>query len=191
MATIVGICNRALQKLGVERITDIADTNKRATACNNCYESLRDALLRMHPWRFATKRSEAIAAISPAPTWGRANAFQVPSDFIRLTHQYPEDNSLTIDHEIEGQTIVTDDGAPLYIRYIYKVTDPNVMDPLFREALAAFMALEMCEEITNSNTKKESLDKGFKDAIATARKANAFEGPAARPPQDDWIDARA
>lgn len=188
--SVVSICNRALQKLGASRITAIDESSKNARACNNCYESLRDALLRAHAWNFATTRA-SLAAESPAPTWGRANSFPLPSDCLKLLDPYPEDNLATRDHQIENGKILTNDADPLYIRYTAQITDPVVMDSLFREALATLMAVEMCEEITQSNTKKRELKDDYKSVVAEARRANAFENPAAMPPEDDWITARA
>lgn len=189
MASEVAICNRALQMLGAKRITSITDDSVNGRACNACYETIRDSELRAHPWSFAKARAE-LAAISPAPTWGRGNAYQLPADFIRLLKPYPEDNYFTNDNEIEGQTIVTDKSSPIRIRYIYRVTDPNVMDPLFRESLATQMAIAMCEEITQSNTKKKGLQDDYKLVIDRAKAANAFERVASRPPEDLWITAR-
>lgn len=189
MASEVEICNRALQKLGAKRITALTEDSVNARACNAAYATLRDALLRAHPWVFAIDRAE-LAADSTAPDWGRANAFQLPSDFIRLLRPYPEDNSLDLDWQIEGQKIYSDDSDPIYIRYIKRVTDPNLMDPLFREALSTKIAFEVCEEITQSNEKKSQLREDLKTAIAEARKANAFEQVSADPPEDTWITAR-
>lgn len=190
MASEVSICNRALQKLGAKRITSLTEDAVNARACNVAYESLRDALLRMHPWVFAIARA-ALAADATAPDWGRANAFQLPSDYVRMLRPYPEDNANNIDWQVEGQKILTDDSDPIYLRYISRVTDPNLMDPLFREALAAYMAVELCEELTQSNTKKASLMTDFEKSIATAKRNNAFENVPAVAPDDDWLMARA
>lgn len=190
MASVVDICNRALSKLGAKRITSLDDDSVNSRACNACYEHLRDAELRLHPWNFAIKRAE-LAADSDAPEWGRTNAFTLPADFLRLIDDYPEDNTLDRDYQIEGRKILTDWSDPLYIRYIYKVTDPVEMDSLFREALATKMAIEMCEQLTQSNTKKADLKMDYADAIKAAKKANAIENVAAEPPTDTWITVRA
>lgn len=189
MASEVGIANRALQKLGATRITSLSDASTSARACNACYETLRDAALRRHPWNFAVARAE-LAADATAPTWGRANAFQLPSDFLRLLPPYPEDNVNTLDWQIEGRKIYTDDSAPLYVRYIAQVTDPNTMDILFRELLASTMAVEMCEELTQSNTKKAALRDEIKEIIAEAKRTNAIENVSAATPEDTWLTAR-
>jgi len=189
MASEVDICNRALQKLGAERITSLSEDSRNARACNAAYSTVRDALLRAHPWNFAIERAE-LAADATEPAWGRANAFQLPSDFLRLLPNYPEDAVNSTDWQIEGQKIYTDDDAPIYIRYIKRTTDTATFDPLFVEALSAKMALELCEEITQSNTKKSDLKDDFKTMILEARRNNAFENIAAESPTDTWITGR-
>lgn len=189
MASKVEICNRALQKLGAKRITSLDQDAVNARACNVAYEPVKLAELRDHPWSFAIKRA-TLAADSTAPDWGRANAFQLPSDFVKLLSPYPEDNDNSIDHQIEGKKIYTDEDDPLYIRYIYDVTDPNEMDSLFREAFSTRLALELCEELTQSNAKKADLESEYDRIIRRARRANAIESVSAKPPEDEWITVR-
>lgn len=189
MASLVGVCNRALQKLGEKRITSLSDNSATARALGDCYEAVRDALLREHPWNFAISRAE-LAADAEEPDWGRANAYQLPSDFLRLLPDYPEDAANSKDWQIEGQKILTDDTDPIYIRYIARVTDVTLMDALFLEAWATKMAYELCELITQSNTKKEALRTDYLDIIRMAKKTNAIENVAGKPPEDVWITGR-
>lgn len=190
MASSTEICNRALQKLGAARITELTQDTVSARACNVCYEILRDAELRAHPWNFSVKRAE-LAASATEPEWGRANEFPLPSDFLRLLPDYPEDNRNTKDWQIEGQSILSDDDDPIYIRYVYRVTDVSIMDPLFREALSCRIAIELCESLTQSNTKKDGLRADYERSIREARRANAFENVPAIPAEDSWITARS
>lgn len=190
MATsVVAICNRALQKLGAKRITAITENSTNARACNACYETLRDAELRAHPWNFSIQRTQ-LAADSTAPTFGRDNAFTLPADFLKLQPPDPELNSLRRDWQIESGKIITNDSAPLDFRYVARITDPAQFDPLFVEALAAKMSAEMAEEITQSNTKKADCKDDYKRAIAEARRANAFDRVPQVSADDDWITAR-
>lgn len=190
MASDVEICNRALQRLGSKRIVSLSEDSVAARACNVAYTVIRDAELRAHPWSFAVKRA-TLAADATSPDWGKANAFTLPSDFLRLLPTYPERNGLFIDHEIESGKILTNDSAPLYIRYIYRVTDPNQMDVLFRESLAVKLAFELCEELTQSNTKKDGLSVDYKSAIREAKRTNAIEKIADQPPEDEWVTVRS
>ena len=186
MASDVEICNRALQKLGSARITSLSDDSPEANAVNACFEILRDAEYRKHPWNFAIKRAQ-LAADTTDPLFGPAAQYPLPSDFIRLLPS----NDSDLDWRIENGAIVTDWGAPLEIRYIYKVTDPNKMDILFRESLSTMIALELCEKLTQSNTKKEGLRVDYKQIISDAKKTNAIENIAQDPPDDSWVTERA
>jgi hypothetical protein len=160
-----------------------------ARSANACYDLLRRAELRDNAWNFSKSRA-TLAADATAPDWGRASAFELPSDFLCLINDYPEDNDLTRDYEIEGRKIYTDYADPLYIRYISDVTDTGLFDALFVEALASRMAYEMCEELTQSNSKKAEMASDYKMAIARARKRNAIENAAQQPPEDEWITVR-
>lgn len=193
MASVVEVCNSALQKLGADRISSLSDSNKNARAVNSAYARLRDKLLRQKAWGFAIKRAE-LAASSTDPAFGPAKQYPVPSDFLRLLAPDPEANLNSLDWRVErgpsGRVIVTEDGAPLQIRYVSQVTDPNEMDSLFLELWAVEIALDICQEITGSNTKKEALREDRKTILTEARQVNAFESVADEPPLDTWITAR-
>lgn len=189
MASEVGICNRALQKLGAKRIVSLTDDSVNARACNTAYAAVRDGELRAHPWSFATNRAQ-LSADSSAPLFGRAASYQLPSTCLRLLSPYPEVNLNSMDWVIEGRKIYTNDSAPLNVRFTDQVTDPNQMDALFREALACKLALEMCEELTQSNTKKADIRSDYTAAIREARRSNAMEKIAEMPPEDTWVTVR-
>lgn len=186
MASVVGICNRALQKLGAARITSLTEDSRNARSCNNAYEAVRDAELRAHTWTFAVKRAQ-LAADSDAPLGDDFDLqYSFPSDCLRILP--PAETYL--DWTIEGRKILTNDVAPLNVRYVYRVTDPNKFDAEFIEAVAAKLADELCEEITQSNSKQAAARQSYKEAIARARKSNAFESLSAEPPEDSWVAAR-
>ncbi len=206
MSSPVEIANRALQKLGAKRISAFTDGSANARAVQTCYDALRLAELRKHRWSFAIKRF-SLAAAATNPLFGRQNQFLLPTGFLRLIDPDPNWNyagvtggnivgnntqSLDsfVDYAIEGGYILTDINAPLNIRAVVNIEDCNLMDPLFREALSAKMAEEMCEEITQSNAKKESARMDYKEAVADAKKMNGIELPAQMAPLDTFITAR-
>lgn len=185
MASEVQICNRALQRLGAGRIASLNDGSKEAKECTAVYEPARDFMLRSHPWSFAIAR-EALAADSTAPIGDSSDtpAYQYswPTDAMRIL--LPK--SADLDWRIEGRKILTDDTAPLYIRYINKITDPNTMDATFREALSCWMAHEMCESLTQSNSKKAGLRDDLILILAEARRTNAIEKPPVESAVGSW-----
>lgn len=185
MASEVGICNRALQKLGAERITSLTDDSRNARSCNASYETLRDAELRAHPWSFAIKR-DVLAPDTDAPAFDYTYAFSLPSDALRILP--PNDSYL--DWKIEGRKILTNAGSTLNLVYIARITDPNTMDITFQEALASRMAMELCEEITQSNEKIKNAANDYTRALREARRTNAIESISADTPTGTWDLAR-
>lgn len=184
MASVVGICNRALSKLGAIRITSLEDESKEARACSAAYEDVRDAVLRDHPWNCATVRA-SLAKLAAAPDWGFANQYQWPADCLGI-HEV----DTTLAWKVEGRRILTDAGAPLRIRYAQAVTDPNQFDAAFREALAARLATEMAEELTQSRTVDEKLARRLARQYARAKIVDGQEGTPDTLPEDSWIEAR-
>lgn len=198
MASEIQVANRALTKLGSNRITSLTDDVKAARSISSCFEDIRDDELRSHRWQFAMKRI-SLAALSEAPAFGFARQYALPPDFLRLdmiNDEYPAavmDNYIgaeTQEYMIEGNLILTDIEAPLKLRYISRVTDPNQWDVNFREAMASRLAMEICEDLTQSDTKKQSAAGDYKRAITQAVRTNSIEKPPSTPPDNTWIVSR-
>jgi hypothetical protein len=185
MPSVVDICNRALSRVGDTRITSLTDGTKQATACNSAYEHIRDEVLRSHPWNSAIARA-SIAKLSDAPAFGYDDQYQLPADCLRVVEVYDS----RLPWVVEGDVILSDDGSPLKIRYIKQETDPNKYDPLLLSAIAGRLALELVEELTQSNTKRERALQEFEVIMSTARRADAQEQSSMPFEEDDWILAR-
>lgn len=189
MASVVEICNIGLLRLGAKTITSITESTREAVSFNAAYNPRRLALLRKYRWNFAIVRAQ-LAADATKPLFGRANAFTWPTDCLRIIPPDPELNLNDLDWEIEGRKIITNGSAPLNIRYISDVTDPNLMDPIFRQVLGYDLAEFLCEKITQSNTKQASITEDKKNLLSEARLTNMIERPASDPPIDSWITKR-
>lgn len=187
MASEVGICNLALQKLGASRITSLTEDSPHARNCNVAYEPMRDRELRAYPWGFALART-VLAPDATDPTFGPSYQFSLPTDFLRLhpDHDYQAET----DWQIEGRKLLTSDGTAVYLRYIKRVEDPNEFDALFVDALACRIAFQLCEAITQSNSKKGAIWEEYRSAIAEAKRTSAIEKLAVDPPEDDWVTVR-
>ena len=195
----VSICNAALLKLGAELILTRADGNNRARAMNARYEDVRDAELRRRRWRFSFKRAE-LPALTETPLSDFDLQYQLPVDFLRLIEggdivAVPDLSDFRSGggdelYSIEGDKILTNLAAPLRIRYIARISDTALMDPTFREAFASRLALENCERITQSDSKKESCRQDYKDAVREAVRANALEAAPRSTADAEWVAAR-
>lgn len=198
MASVIQVANRALTKLGSARITSLSDDVKAARSISSCFDDLRDDELRAHRWQFSMRRT-TLAALADAPEFGYQYQYAVPSDFLRIDmvdDRFPAavmDNYIDeeyLEWTLEGNVILTDIGSPLKLRYIAQVTDPSAWDSNFREALASRIAMEICEDLTQSDTKKTAAANDYKRAITQAIRVGSIEKPPVTPPDNTWIISR-
>jgi hypothetical protein len=155
--TETDIANMALSRLGEPRVSDIAENNPRAISCRTHYETVRDSLLRSHPWNFAVGRAALTAsATTPAFKWGYA--YPLPNDFIRLTtlNGIQADKCVT-EFTLEGGEILTN-SAEAHITYVRRITDPTLYDPIFREVLIFRLASSVAMDITGDSAKRAEME---------------------------------
>lgn len=187
MASEVSICNSALQKLGGSAIVSLTEDSVNARECNRCYVDMRDAELRAHVWNFARKRVTLSADSAEPDSDVFSYQFTLPADYLRVV--LPQRTNL--DWTIEGGKLLTNDGNSLAdFVYVRRVTDANLMDPLFRDSLACRIALQICEKVTQSSSKKEGIRQDRKDALREARRINAMQRYPGEADTDSWETAR-
>lgn len=184
MGGVVDICNRALTKVGDDRITSLTDGTKAASVCNHAYEFVRDSVLRSSVWNCTVTRA-TLAPLSSTPDHTYKYEYQLPSECLKIVEV-----DTTYDWVVEGRKILTDEGTTLKIRYQQRVTDPNQYDSALFELIATTLAYEICETLTQSNTKKQIIGKDLERLTTMAKMHDAQEGSPSRLKQDSWIDAR-
>lgn len=189
MASQTSICNRALEKLGASPIVSLSDDVDQAKALKRVYVDSLNALLVDHPWHFAKKRA-ALPASATAPAWGFTNSYPVPSDFLRLV-LIKDGPNFSLEADATGsQTILSDAAAPLYILYLFSVTDAGVLPPHFVEAFSSKLALDICEDIAQSNSKKEWAASLYAADLAKAKRINGLQKAPDAFPAFSWLASR-
>jgi hypothetical protein len=192
MASKVSIANRALTKLGEDRILLLTDDNKRARTINQMFDDVLDAELRRYRWTFAITR-DSLPALADAPAWGYSYKYPLPSDYLALIQVndiYVRAGNSSALWSVEAGNILTNIEAPLKIRYIQRVTNPGLFDPMFSEALACKLAMEACETLTQSETKFSRMAEQYKATVLDAQRQASIENPPDELPQGSWLDAR-
>lgn len=185
MASKTKIANRALSKLGEKRVSNIdTDDVKSAKVIREMWDLERDALLAAYPWNFAIKYTQ-LAVDTATPSWRWDNQYTLPADFLTLVEI--KDNP---DYELAGNKILTNEDAPLYIRYVSRITNTGEFDALFTQALAAHLAVEACEELAQSNTKKQILIAERREIISTAYASDAIQNPHVERAESVWLEDR-
>lgn len=193
MASRVSIANKALTKLGADRILLLSDDNQQARTMNAIFDDVRDEEIRRHHWKFAMRRTTLVALVD-APVWGYRYQYPLPTDFLGVVQvndvhlrACPKGRA---PWSVESGNILTDIPAPLKFRYVARVADTALYDPLFCEALACKLALEACETITQSSTKKQAATQEYTYAISEAARRDAIENPPDELPWGSWLDSR-
>lgn len=175
----VEICNLSLDTLKQAPATDISSpTTNIETICARHYDQTRREVIRKHPWNFAIKRA-SLTKDATAPTFGYSQAYNLPSDYIRLVTIGDDSiDNLRDRYEIENGQILGSDldtatADTINIRYLYDVTDVSKFDSLFIKTLYLQLAINMGSKFSVS----AALIKAVKEELSqTAPWAMAVDG---------------
>ena len=185
MASIVDICNGALNQLGATTILSLTEDSKNARLCNSRYTQVRDALFRSHQWNCLQKRIE-LAADSVAPAWGFSYQYTLPADCLRLLVILDYDSN----YKVEGRKVLSNTSS-MKILYVARVTDPNEYDELLRETLSAALGADIAYGVTSSSPVTQNMYTLFQNKLRDARFVDSTEGQNVSPDlgMSDVLDA--
>lgn len=183
----VQICSNALLMLGASPISSFAEDGDRALLCANLWPTVRDAVLRSHPWNCAMKRV-ALAKDTVTPDFDWAFRFQLPGDCLRVW-TIGRDDSNTPEFMVENGFIVTDE-AICYLRYIQQLTDVAKYDSMLTLALTSGMKAILAYPITKSAVEQDSAIKLHQFHLKQARTVDGMEGTGEAEQVSDLIMAR-
>ena len=170
MASVVDICNGALNQLGASTILSLTEDSKNARLCNSRYTQVRDALFRTHPWNCLQTRLE-LAASSDSPAWGFTYAYTLPANCLRLLRVLDYDSN----YKVEGRKILSN-ASTMKILYISRITDPNEYDELLRETLSAALGADIAYAVTSNNTTSQNMILSYQEKLKDARFVDSTEG---------------
>lgn len=137
----------------------------------------------------------------PVTQTATRNVFRLPANFLRKAPQDPKAGSVSFlgapaglaysDWDLTGNYIVSREAFPIVLRFVADITDVNSMDDLFREGLAARIASEVVEALTQSTAKRGGIMAVYGKAIGEARLVNGIETGSIEPAEDDYLQCRA
>ena len=170
MASVVQICNSALNQLGASSITALTDDSKNARLCNERYTTIRDAVYRSHPWNCLIKRVQ-LAQDSDTPAWGFDYQYTLPADCLRILG-IKDYNS---DYKVEGRKLLISESS-VYLIYLAQITDVNELDVLLRETISAHLAQDIAYAITANLQVAKLMAEKYQAKLSEARHADSSEG---------------
>lgn len=178
--TEVDICNRALGRLGEQRILTMADAGTSGRACQLHFEGTRDEVLRSHRWNFATTRV-ALSRLSPDPPFGWAYRYGLPADFIRALEVNGTEDEGGCPWAIEGGALMTNEES-INLIYIRRETNVARWDSLFCEAITLKLAMKLATVLRGSASQVADFGTEYDRLTAPlARRVDANEGRQRKP----------
>jgi hypothetical protein len=183
--------------LGAATITALTENSKEARLCNRRFETVRDAVLRAHPWNVAIARAN-LAKDSEAPAFGFSSQFTLPTDpyCLRVLSFWnsnvdsdvaPYDSQVMF--KIEGRKVLSNEGS-CKITYLARVTDTEQYDSLLSSTIAHKLAAETAYAITGSTTVSQSMQQLYELRLREARSIDAMEGVPDKMIADDFVNIR-
>lgn len=148
-------------------------------ASSAVYDLTLDATLRAHPWNFAVSRAQ-LAQLMEKPISDYSAQFQRPADWLRTLSVDCDD------YRHEGDRILAN-ASSLCLRYVKRVTDPNLYDALFVNALARHLASKIAYPITKSTSLADSMFNLYIQELGQATRTEAQEEPADDMPESELI----
>jgi len=191
MASVVDLCNSALNLLGASTISALTDDNKNARLCNQRYEPVRNRVFRSHPWNCLIKRVQ-LAQDSTAPVIEFSYQYTLPSDCLRVLkiHNGTTDSIQSdMEYKVEGRKIKTNEGT-VYLVYVAVDTDPNNYDTYLAESISHQLAADLAYAITNNATLANNYMARADERLREARFIDATENSVDTIEANEFTDAR-
>lgn len=169
MSSDVSICSNALVMLGQTPFSSFEEPKPHVRAAANLYPSVRDSVLRLHPWNCATERV-ILAPIANAPAFDFAYQFQLPGDWLRTIQVGYKGEPL--EYRSERQRLLANVTA-LPLVYCFR----NTVEDSWSTNLIHIMELAMAAKLAYTVTASTSLRDSHRDEFARELKvAKAVDG---------------
>ena len=189
MTTDVEICNMALSRVKADSIGDLSENTVEAVQCRIFYEPTRDRLLTMYSWGFA-KKTRALSLTGNDPDEWQYE-YDYPNDCLRVGYilPYAPANGMVVPHQdyepvayeigagTGGSRVILSNVEEAYISYTAGITDERLFDPLYVDAFAWLLAIDLAIPLGGDSGKKYRSDAmdGFRDAMGQAMAHSANE----------------
>lgn len=169
MASDIDNASNALQLIGAKSINSFDDPGAGAAVMKAIYEPTVISLLTRANWGFALKK-QSLNKLSQSPLDDFQNAFQIPTDSLKLLKVNPR-----IFYKVYQDKIFCDADS-LNLDYIFRV-ETSLFPAYFNFALQYKLAADAALAVTDDRGKNELYETKFRAAIAEAYASDAQNNP--------------
>lgn len=195
MASEVEICNLALALIGVSQsIASRSEGSSESRACDRWFDACRDQLLRGYDWPFAGRYvTLGLVGTDPTTDWGYS--YRYPSDALKVrrivgsTRTDPTRFPFRIGSDSTARLIYTDQ-ADAVAEYTVAITDPELFDALFTDALVGRLGARIAPSLSRSEKDILRAQQYEQIALGAAFAEAANEGVGDPAPDAESIQAR-
>ena len=190
----VSICNRALCLVGGTRmISSLLEASTEAALCSSVYGAALRSMLAEHPWLWC-RAAEALPPEAEVKVPGFKYAYGFPANCLYLHRAFNEEteSGLFRQFTVGGKRMIFTDLYQAYAEYT-KLPAEDIFPPLFAEALAWRIAMELSVALSGGDVnKREHLANFYREVVGNAAAADANESmEAARVWGDEYLKARS
>jgi len=191
MASIIDICNSALNLLGASTISSLTEDTKNARLCNQRFVPIRNRVFRSHNWNCLIQRIE-LGRNSTAPVCEYTYSYALPANFLRVVKIFngtTDSIAADLPYKIEGKNLLTEQ-TTVYLVYIALDVDPTNYDAYLYEALATSLAADLTYAITNNASLATKYRDLADERLREARFIDATENSVDTIESGEFVDAR-
>lgn len=199
MPSDVEICNMALARIAqTQPIASLTERSKFAELCRTFYAQLREQVLQDFPWPFAGGHVALADVGSPAPGWRFRYRYPANCLMVREIVNPAWRNAPYSDAEIPfqvgydtGGRVIHTDQADASVRYTFKVEDPTQFDPLFVDALAWRLAMDLALPASSKPEYRAFCEQEYQKALTVAQGAAFRESRDDPEPESEFVAVRS
>tara|TARA_R100001463_G_scaffold10301_10_gene30235 strand:- start:1835 stop:2551 length:717 start_codon:yes stop_codon:yes gene_type:complete len=178
MQTRTQIANNALSYLSAGSIVNLNDDDAKAKAIKGIFDQASREVIRTHRWSCCIGRAE-LSKLSretlQSGNFGYANAYQLPTDCIRILDINGEPWSEKAEFfDLNGRQLLSD-LSEIFLRYVKWEDDVSQWDPLLADAVSVKIAMKVARQITTDGISAEDLERIYRRRLEEARTVDAME----------------
>ena len=183
----VALCSRALIRIGAAPLTAFDNNTAEAEIALSLFEPVTNALLSAYPWSFATGQVK-LSKLATKPIADYANAFALPSDFLRALSAGSGNRGRGLNYRISRGALHTNADS-VVLTYIFS-PESEEFPPYFDQALITRLAAEFTIPVTESTSRAETLFRLAENEYRRARQVDSQQDSPAALEDFTLVDVR-
>jgi hypothetical protein len=183
----IELCSSALMKIGANGISSFEDGTAEARIAQSLYPLIRDALLCVHPWKFATAKAQLVR-LAEEPITDFANAYQLPTGYLKALSAGNDGRGRGLIYQIMNRQLHTNAEA-VTLTYLFRPSEGD-FPAYFCALLVTRLAAEFCIPLTESTSRAERFSALAEQELRLAKLVDSQQDTPARVEDFTLIRAR-